>query len=87
MKKEKKCGGLHITHGVLFQEEVEGETKRKNAQRSGKRTVSVFPLNLPKRKVRKKLFQCIKDDNRGGDVRIQSCFLNLGSLPKDCAWP
>ena len=47
IKKENKRGSLHTTHGVAFQEEVEGKTKRRDEAvivvPSAKRAVHVLP--------------------------------------------
>ena len=65
---------------MAFQEEVDGETKRRNAENcvtstytvapSGKRTVSVIPQNLPNRKMVKHLSPYIQV---GNDQYTEEC--------------
>ena len=52
VKKENISGGLHKTHGVAFQEEVPGETIKREVSNasiepSGKRTVTIEQLTSP----------------------------------------
>ena len=53
-KKESKEGSIHTCHGVAFQEESSQSTEREDVAevpRSKKRTVSVVPIDLSRRKV------------------------------------
>ena len=54
MKKENSHGSLHTTHGKAYEEEATGciETLLdKSIPRSNRRSVSVQPASLPKRKI------------------------------------
>ena len=68
VKKEDKNGGLHTTHGVCFQEEVVGQTKRRedtgiNLEPSGNRTVNIEEKERPTRKVVKHFNPTICESN------------------------